>query len=170
MKNLIKTRRNIQNFFIKVFKFFFLWYHCFFNKKLFYSIKWALYTTGTDKRCGISCFPIIAFQYESKHYCKFIWLYCSNNPPILALLKSVLMSLEFFFKLRMLCKFSCNSFRRKYWIWCIHCTKNSFLRIWSYLLKKSLVENFIFCAVIIAGDISRNRYWRMPLKKVLRNF
>ena len=23
----------------------------------------------------------------------------------------------------------------------------SFLRIWSYLLKKSLMENFIFCAV-----------------------
>ena len=25
----------------------------------------------------------------------------------------------------------------------------SFLRIWSHLLKKSLMENFIFCAVII---------------------
>ena len=24
----------------------------------------------------------------------------------------------------------------------------SFLRIWSYLLKKSLMENFIFCAVL----------------------
>ena len=26
----------------------------------------------------------------------------------------------------------------------------SFLRIWSHLLKKSLMENFIFCAVILA--------------------
>ena len=26
----------------------------------------------------------------------------------------------------------------------------SFLRIWSHLLKKSLMENFIFCAVFIA--------------------
>ena len=25
---------------------------------------------------------------------------------------------------------------------------HSFLRIWSHLLKKSLMENFIFCAVI----------------------
>ena len=25
----------------------------------------------------------------------------------------------------------------------------SFLRIWSHLLKKSLVENFIFCAMLI---------------------
>ena len=31
----------------------------------------------------------------------------------------------------------------------IHCTKNEvFLRIWSHLLKKSLIESFIFCAVI----------------------
>ena len=31
----------------------------------------------------------------------------------------------------------------------IHCTKNEvFLRIWSNLLKKSLMEHFIFCAVI----------------------
>ena len=97
MKNLIETSRNIQNFFIKVFKFFFLWCHFVFSTKNFFiRIKWALYTTGTEKRCGISCFLIITFQYESKYYCKFIWLYCSNNPPILALLKSVLMSLEFF--------------------------------------------------------------------------
>ena len=34
----------------------------------------------------------------------------------------------------------------------------SFLRIWSHLLKKSLMENFIFCAmidiVICAGGVS----------------
>ena len=31
----------------------------------------------------------------------------------------------------------------------IHCHKiHNFLRIWSHLLKKSLMENFIFCAVI----------------------
>ena len=38
------------------------------------------------------------------------------------------------------------------WHWC-HCTKNeffrNFLRIWSYLLKKSLMENFIFRAVCL---------------------
>ena len=31
-----------------------------------------------------------------------------------------------------------------------HCTKNEVfqnLRIWSHLLKKSLIENFIFCAM-----------------------
>ena len=27
----------------------------------------------------------------------------------------------------------------------------SFLRIWSHLLKKSLMENFIFCAVNMCG-------------------
>ena len=27
----------------------------------------------------------------------------------------------------------------------------SFLRIWSHLLKKSLIENFIFCAVLRSG-------------------
>ena len=33
----------------------------------------------------------------------------------------------------------------------LHCTKmnfSSFLRIWSHLLKKSLIESFIFCAVL----------------------
>ena len=30
----------------------------------------------------------------------------------------------------------------------------SFLRIWSYLLKKSLMENFIFCAVVVRSIIS----------------
>ena len=28
---------------------------------------------------------------------------------------------------------------------------NSFLRIWSYLLKKSLLGNFIFCTVLITS-------------------
>ena len=32
----------------------------------------------------------------------------------------------------------------------------SFLRIWSHLLKKSLMENFIFCAVIDCRDGSEN--------------
>ena len=30
----------------------------------------------------------------------------------------------------------------------------SILRIWSYLLKKSLMENFIFCAVVVRSIIS----------------
>ena len=36
---------------------------------------------------------------------------------------------------------------RSKWIWFIQCWLISFLRIWSHLLKKSLIENFIFCAV-----------------------
>ena len=28
------------------------------------------------------------------------------------------------------------------------------LRIWSHLLKKSLMENFIFCAVIVVTEIT----------------
>ena len=35
----------------------------------------------------------------------------------------------------------------------------SFLRIWSHLLKKSLIENFIFCAV----------YIKFQTKEVLKN-
>ena len=31
---------------------------------------------------------------------------------------------------------------------------SSFLRIWSHLLKKSVMENFIFCAVIIDENVS----------------
>ena len=32
---------------------------------------------------------------------------------------------------------------------------HSFLRIWSHLLKKSLVENFIFCAMLIILNFSK---------------
>ena len=35
---------------------------------------------------------------------------------------------------------------------------NSFLRIWSYLLKKSLLENFIFRAVFLTSYSWNNRY------------
>ena len=31
-----------------------------------------------------------------------------------------------------------------------------FLRIWSHLLKKSLIENFIFCAVLATGGCYKN--------------
>ena len=49
-----------------------------------------------------------------------------------------------------------------------HCPKNcSFLRIWSHLLKKSLMENFIFCAMYWADYWESNhtvhsvwRVWR----------
>ena len=37
----------------------------------------------------------------------------------------------------------------------------SFLRIWSHLLKKSVMENFIFCAVSSAKD-------KLPLKYFIR--
>ena len=39
-----------------------------------------------------------------------------------------------------------------------HCTKKwSFpLRIWSHLLKKSLIENFMFCVVIVSIGFSNN--------------
>ena len=43
-------------------------------------------------------------------------------------------------------KFSINDFFSKY----DHI--RSKLRIWSHLLKKSLMENFIFCAVLKLGD------------------
>ena len=37
----------------------------------------------------------------------------------------------------------------------------SFLRIWSHLLKKSLMENFIFCAVFIKVRHDRSRRLQM---------
>ena len=47
-------------------------------------------------------------------------------------------------------KFSINDFFNK----CdqIRC----FLRIWSYLLMKSLMENFIFCAVFVYGFFQKD--------------
>ena len=45
-------------------------------------------------------------------------------------------------------KFSIKDFFRK----CYQI--RSILRIWSYLLKKSLMENFIFCAVVVRSIIS----------------
>ena len=33
----------------------------------------------------------------------------------------------------------------------------SFLRIWSYLLKKSFIENFIFCGVSLAPTIPKKK-------------
>ena len=42
-------------------------------------------------------------------------------------------------------KFSIKDFLSK-------CNQNrSFLRIWSHLLKKSLMENFIFCATVLGA-------------------
>ena len=35
----------------------------------------------------------------------------------------------------------------------------SFLRIWSHLLKKSLMENFIFCAAEVAQTKGALRYF-----------
>ena len=34
------------------------------------------------------------------------------------------------------------------------------LRIWSHLLKKSLMENFIFCAVIEIFEALESKKWR----------
>ena len=63
----------------------------------------------------------------------------------------------------------------------IHCTKvnfsikaflskcdqiRSFLRIWSHLLKKALMRNFIFCAVKYS-KISKNFFW--PANRVWNN-
>ena len=41
--------------------------------------------------------------------------------------------------------------KMKFYITELH---SSFLRIWSHLLKKSVTENFIFCAVIIDENVS----------------
>ena len=40
----------------------------------------------------------------------------------------------------------------------------SFLRIWSHLLKKSLMENFIFCAVInfFLENLTQNLFLFLP--------
>ena len=48
---------------------------------------------------------------------------------------------------------------------------HSFLQIWLYLPKKSLMENFIFCAVCLIGQkffstIFRSRHHRCFIKKV----
>ena len=43
-----------------------------------------------------------------------------------------------------------------------HCTKNEVLRIWSHLLKKSLMENLIFCARTKTNECSGNYH----LKKI----
>ena len=43
----------------------------------------------------------------------------------------------------------------------------SFLRIWSHLLKKSLMENFIFCAVRDIGIIHLLRSQSAPKKQAL---
>ena len=42
-----------------------------------------------------------------------------------------------------------------------------FLRIWSYLLKKSLMENFIFCPVISEGVFPNNIQWLQNLSKII---
>ena len=41
----------------------------------------------------------------------------------------------------------------------IHCTKNAKLRIWSHLLKKSIMQNFIFCVVNDDEPRGRHRYF-----------
>ena len=41
---------------------------------------------------------------------------------------------------------------------------NSFLRIWSHLLKKSLMENFIFCAVPITSYYFQVFWYVMKLE------
>ena len=45
---------------------------------------------------------------------------------------------------------------------------HSFLRIWSHLLKKSLIENFIFCAVspLQSTEIQPNEH---SMRKQFRN-
>ena len=50
-------------------------------------------------------------------------------------------------------KFSIKDFFSK----CDHI--RSFLRIWSHLLKKSVMENFIFCALILNGTYEDFLLW-----------
>ena len=46
----------------------------------------------------------------------------------------------------------------------------SFLRIWSHLLKKSLMENFIYCAVIVHAYFHPIMLWRITeLRKRQKN-
>ena len=43
-------------------------------------------------------------------------------------------------------------------------TTTTKLRIWSHLRKKSLMENFIFCAVQSLKDFPRNRFMLLKLQ------
>ena len=55
---------------------------------------------------------------------------------------------------------SCTAQKRKFSIkdFFSKCDQNcSFLRIWSHLLNKSLMENFIFCAVLLAQNFPSKR-------------
>ena len=46
----------------------------------------------------------------------------------------------------------------------------SFLRIWSHLLKKSLMENFIFCAVAMLVYIKEVTQWKRFNTKEIKEF
>ena len=60
-------------------------------------------------------------------------------------------------------KFSINNFFSK-------CGQiRSFLRIWSHLLKKSLIENFIFCAVLGARKRPHNKTSLKELNSTTKN-
>ena len=43
---------------------------------------------------------------------------------------------------------------------------NPFLRIWSHFLKKSLIENFIFCAVLEVGTLHIFSLLKLKIKTV----
>ena len=60
-------------------------------------------------------------------------------------------------------KFSIKDFFSKYDL------IRSFLRIWSHLLKKFLMENFIFCAVFLKiqqNPYEKHLYWSLFLIKL----
>ena len=44
-----------------------------------------------------------------------------------------------------------------------------FLRIWSHLLKKSIIENFIFCAVRTRGRVFINLRVFLPVSTIFKN-
>ena len=46
----------------------------------------------------------------------------------------------------------------------------SFLPIWSHLPKKSLMENFIFCVVLIADILQILKFWKQKLRVLLEQF
>ena len=57
--------------------------------------------------------------------------------------------------------------RMKFFIWDFFnkCDRiQSFLRVWSHLLKKSLMENFIFCAVYGTSEFEENVKYKYKLK------
>ena len=87
--------------------------------------------------------PIVSFskklRQDKSYQAKYDMFHCLNNTLLHTVFRCLYLGLYTATKM----KFSINDFLSK-------CDQiRSFLRFWSHLLKKFLMENFIFCAVLI---------------------